>query len=268
MKFIITILVAGLVSSYWFVFKATSSPSIQRIVALSPAHSQFIKYLELTEKLIAISSFDTDPLMQNKQKISGGVTVQEEEILKLNPDLVLIGDLQNSSEYTEFLDSYQIPSLVLETKSLQNIKDSLSDLQKLFPDTADLVSRYQQEYDTIKQTVPKNRRKAFVIIAIDPIYSISTNDYLSEVYQCSGWDSVVHTKSPYPIISEEYLLSLGKVDDIIISAFLTNELAYISNIQKKIQAENILVITNRGIELPSPYLLEIIKELRILQSSL
>ncbi|MGL5956906.1 MAG: hypothetical protein ACRC0X_09990, partial [Brevinema sp.] len=158
--------------------------------------------------------------------------------------------------------------LILKTRSLQDIQDSLMDLQKLFPETAERVTAYQQEWDIVKKSRPTTRRKAFMIIAVDPIYSVSTNDYLSEVYQCSGWDSVVQTKTPYPIISEEYLLNLGTVDDILISAFFTNEITYISNIQEKVRAKNIVVITNEGIVLPSPYLLDIIKELRIIQSSL
>ena len=144
------------------------------------------------------------------------------------------------------------------------------DLQELFPQIISdtIVSNYLQEWQYIQKTPISNTRSALIVLSIDPVYSISTNNYLNELYAYSGWNNVVKTTAPYPIFDEEKLRSLSPVDDLIISSFLTNELASISNIQKQINAKNIVIISNTSINLPSPYLLSIIKELRIIQSSL
>lgn len=269
---LLIILFIGLISIYFVQVKPSNkiNQEFKRIVALSPAHTQLLKYVNLTDKIIATSIYDYEPLVQDRDKVSGGVIVEEEEILKLDPDLVFIGDIKGNDELINFLTSRNITYCILPTRSLQDISDSLKNIQKLFPKQVSetIVSDFQKKLDTIEKSTPNNSRNALMILSIDPVYALSTNDYLSEVYQKSGWKSVVHSQVPYPVLAEEDLFSLKNVDDILITEFLSNELPYISNIQQKLDAKNIIIITNHNIELPSPYLLETIKELRIKQSSL
>ncbi len=266
MRFVIVILVLGFAGSFFWDFSIT--PQEDRIVALSPAHTQFLKYLHLTDKIIAVSSYDVEPIVQDRLKLAGGVFVQEEEIAQLNPSLVLLGDTQDSDDMSNFLTKKNIPNLILSTKSMRDIYESLIKLQQTYTLSPIILSNYQLKWQDIQNTPPPTQRNALMILAIDPVYSLSTNDYLSELYHCSGWDSVVYSRNAYPVLTEENILSLTNVDDILIFPFLTNELAYISNIQQKINAENIIIISNNNVQLPSPYVLDIIKELRIIQSSL
>ncbi len=266
MRFIIGMLVLGFAGSFFWDFSI--APQENRIVVLSPAHTQFLKYVGYSDKIIAVSSHDIDPVAQDKIKLAGGVFVQEEEIARLSPSLVILGDTQDSTDISNFLNAKNIPTLTLPTKSMQDIFDSLVMLQNTFNFSPQIISHYNTQWQDIINTPPKTQRNALIILAIDPIYSLSTNDYLSELYHHSGWDSVVHSKNAYPVLTEEDVLSLTNVDDILIFPLLTNELSYISNIQQKIKAENIVVVSNNNVQLPSPYSLDTIKELRILQSSL
>lgn len=260
----------GIILSLFFKIPSSTSTSIDKIISLSPSHTQTLDYLGLGEKIIAVSNFDNDPNYQDKNKIAGGLYFDEEKLLTLYPDLVTIGDIQKNSASVEFLESKGIKTITIKTRSFQDIYQSMLDLQELFPQTISnsLISNYLQEWQGIQQTPITNRRSALIVLAIDPIYSISTNNYLHELYAYSGWDNIVKTMVDYPIFNEEQLRSLPQVDDLIISTFLTNELKNISNIQKQINAKNIIIISNSSISLPSPYLLSIIKELRIIQSSL
>ncbi len=128
--------------------------------------------------------------------------IQEEELLKLKPNLVLIGDTQNSLELMEFLKNYQIKSLRLPTKSLDDIYESMIMLKEYFPNIDEnKIKSYSGALQDIKNSNPSNRRKAIMILNIDPVYTLSTNDYLSEAYRYSGWDSVVQSVNPYPVLS-------------------------------------------------------------------
>ncbi len=266
MRFIIGLLLLGFAGSFFWEFSV--APQENRVIALSPAHTQFLKYLGIADKIIAVSSYDIDPLAQDKIKLAGGVFVQEEEIASLNPSLVLLGDTQDSADITTFLNNKNIPNLILSTKSMWDIYDSLIKLQQTYTLPPKIVSDYMSNWQEIQNTRPKTQRNALIILAIDPVYSVSTNDYLSELYRCSGWNSVIHSKSAYPVLDEEDILSLKNVDDILIFPFMTNEITYISNIQQKINAQNIIIVSNNNVQLPSPYVLDTIKELRIIQSSL
>ena len=260
----------GIIVSLFFNIPTSNSSSIDKIISLSPSHTQTLDFLGLGDKIIAVSSFDNDPNYQDRNKIAGGLYFDEEKLLTLYPDLVTIGDIQKNSTSVEFLESKGIKTITMKTLSFQDIYQSMLDLQELFPQNISnrLISNYLQEWQNIQETPITNRRSALIVLSVDPVYSISTNNYLNELYAYSGWDNIVKTTVPYPIFNEEQLRSLPQVDDLIISAFLTNELKNISNIQKQIQAKNIVIISNMSISLPSPYLLSIIKELRIIQSSL
>ena len=260
----------GIILSLFFNIPSSNSLSINKIISLSPSHTQTLDYLGLGDKIIAVSSFDNDPNYKNNNKIAGGLYFDEEKLLTLYPDLVTIGDIQKNSASVEFLESKGIKTLTIKTSSFQDIYQSMLDLQNLFPQNISdtIVSDYFQEWQNIQETPITNRRSALIVLSVDPVYSISTNNYLNELYTYSGWDNIVQTTVPYPIFNEEQLRSLPRIDDLIISAFLTNELKNISNIQKQINAKNIVIISNTSISLPSPYLLSIIKELRIIQSSL
>ena len=267
---LLCVLGIGIVVSLFFNIPSSTSTSLDKIISLSPSHTQTLDYLGLGDKIIAVSSFDNDPNYQDKIKIAGGLYFDEEKLLTLYPDLVTIGDIQKNSTSVDFLESKGIKTITIKTLSFQDIYQSILDLQELFPqDVSDIVvSNYLQEWQNIQENPITNRRSALIVLSVDPVYSISTNNYLNELYAYSGWDNIVQTTVEYPIFNEEQLRSLPQVDDLIISAFLTNELKNISNIQKQIKAKNIVIISNMSISLPSPYLLSIIKELRIIQSSL
>ncbi|MDK2818269.1 MAG: ABC transporter substrate-binding protein [Spirochaetota bacterium] len=268
--FLLFVLGIGIILSLFIKIPSSKSSSIKKIISLSPSHTQTLDYLNLGNKIIAISSFDTDLYYQDRIKIAGGIYFDEEKLLELSPDLIIIGDIQKNNTSVAFLESKGIKTLTLKTSSFQDIYQSILDLQELFPQIISdtIVSNYLQEWQYIQNTLISNTRSALIVLSIDPVYSISTNNYLNELYAYSGWNNVVKTTVPYPIFDEEQLRSLSPVDDLIISSFLTNELASISNIQKQINAKNIVIISNTSINLPSPYLLSIIKELRLIQSSL
>lgn len=247
-----------------------SKKEIDRIVSLSPAHTQLLDYLGLGDKIVAISVYDEAPNYQDRIKIGGGVLVEEEDLLTLNPDLVTVGDIQAQDEIIRFLNSRNIRTLPLATSSFQDIYQSILELQKLFSQQTSyqLINDYKNSWDNIINNPVKNRKTVLVVLELDPIYTISTNNYLSELLSYAGWDNVIDTDNAYPILDEEELYNLPTIDDILISSdFLLKEYKALTKIKNITKAKRIVVLSNKHVNLPSPYLVSIIKELRQQQSS-
>ncbi len=264
MKYIIPIFIlAGILSFYLEPQHNTGAG----VIAMSPAHSKMMKYFNLTDEIIAVSVYDKEPLVQDKYKLAGGIYIDQEELLKLSPSLVLLGD--NNQETSLFLQKHGIDSMILPTRSLDDIYDSMIMLSEYFEGIDESVLEdYYEEWQALEESSPSNRRRALILLDVDPVYAVSDKDYLSEALKLAGWDSAVQTDNPYPVLSGEDLLSLTNIDDILIFPHLEREGAFISNILSSLNAENIVIIDDENIELPSPYILDAIKKLRIMQSLL
>ena len=264
------IIVVGIVVSQVFI----ANPNIQkttfeRVIALSPAHTQSLDYLGLGEKIIAVSSYDEDPKYQNRAKVNS-IYFDSEDILNLNPDLVLIGDSKDKEDTIAFLEERGTKVVSLKTESFQDIYEGLLTLQDLFPEISlSKIEYFKETWDKIKANPIPKSRTFLAVLEIDPLYTISTNNFLNELLSYSGWRNVIEVENNYPILSEEALRLLPEVDDIIItSTYLANETKALKLIQDKVKAERIVIISNKHANLPSPYLVDIIKELRQQQSSL
>lgn len=247
-----------------FKVPTTTTNKIDSILTLSPSHTKILDYLGLGDKIIGVSVYDEDPKYQDRKKIGGGVNFDQETVLRLHPDLITIGDIQHYAENISFLESQGIKVLTLNTKSFQDIYQSLLDLQNLFPENifSNKILQFQKDWEYIKTHPLSKRQKVLVIIGIDPVYTIAQNNYMDELISYIGWDNSVTSKSPYPILSDEDLIRLAPIDSIIITTYLTNEALALSNIQNMVQATNIIVISNKNFNLPSPYLIDLIKEFR------
>jgi len=247
-----------------FQTKKINPKKINTILSLSPAHTKTLEYLGLGDHIIGISIYDQDPNYQHLSKIGGGVNFNQEAILRLNPDLITIGDIKNTESSLKFIRSQGIQTLILPTKSFKDIYQSLFDLQKLFPNKnlTNKIIQFKTEWDIIKNSPIMKRKKVLVIIGLDPIYTIAQDNYMNELITYIGWNNSITSVNPYPILSQEDLIKISPIDSIIIPTQFNKELKSISNIFNRVKATEIIFISNNNFNLPSPYLINVIKELR------
>ncbi|MGL4366846.1 MAG: ABC transporter substrate-binding protein [Brevinemataceae bacterium] len=237
---------------------------IEKVVTLSPAHTRIIDYLALEQYIVGVSMFDENPNYKNIPKISGGIVINIEDTLALKPDLITIGDFKNSPYYISLFNSQGINTLVLKTTSFEDIYYSLIDIQALFSkhNLSNKISQFKDEWEILKNNPVTNRKNVLMIIGLSPIFAVGPNNYLDEMMTYAGWDNVICTDSAYPVLTEEKLLLLTNIDIIVAGENLLSEKKILEQIKRDVKAKELIFITNKNYMFPSPYLIDVIKEIR------
>lgn len=216
-----------------------------RIICLSPAETQNLAYLGLEDKIIALSAYDVHPIAATLPKVAG-INASDEEILRLHPDLILVSE----TKAFDHLKQRGIKVHVSQTGGLRAMYSNLKTLESLFG----LNSSRSKDF-LHRISAPKGAYLGRYIIAlgIEPLYSVSTNTFLSEIMGLAGWENAVQTLSAYPVLDAEALTRL-RADVVFIPLELSKETQALEKIRLRIGAKKILILSNQGIFLPSPFL--------------
>ena len=94
-----------------------------------------------------------------------------------------------------------------------------------------------------------------MVIGVDPVYTISTNTFLSELLALSGWKNTIELTPPYPVLDEESLRGV-KADVLFVPLVLVSETRALEKIRQSIGASRIVALSNNNLLLPSPFILE------------
>lgn len=232
----------------------SKSRKIERIISLSPAETQNLAYLGLENKIIAVSPYDSHPAVQNLPKIAG-VNAAEEDIIKLSPDMLSV------SESKEFDKLSQKGILVFssQTGGLKAIYSNLLRLEEIFPEVAPKSQDFLLLWQNMKDA--PYRGNFLFVIGIDPVYSVSTNTFLSEFFSLAGWKNSVQTINSYPVLTDEDISKI-KTDVIFAPLALVNEKKAIEKVQLQTGAKKIVILTNDKFLQPSPFLLDEVDTLK------
>ena len=88
----------------------------QKIVSLSPANTEFACALGLEERLVGVTDYcNYPPQVEDKPKVGGFSDPNVEQIVAMEPELVLAGDIH--ADVTEKLEDMGIAVLVLARKT-------------------------------------------------------------------------------------------------------------------------------------------------------
>lgn len=99
---------------------------VQRIVVLDPADAEIVCALGAKDKLVGRSEWCDYPAdIQDVPVVASGAETNIEEILGLDPDLVLMSTMAQSSEVVDQLSATLVPTLVFETTTIEGIYDNI-----------------------------------------------------------------------------------------------------------------------------------------------
>ena len=169
------------------------------IVSLLPSLTETVRALGLGDSLVGVSRYCPQPGDSGRRVAIVGdcVNPNYEQIVRLRPSLVLIGDMQVNTE-SKFRD-LGIPVLMLPQGRLADVDSAFRVLGRRFgcPRAADsIVTRLRSELDSLQRlhAGAKPKRVLFVVGrnpgTLSNIYSINRESFLSELLCIAGGVSV------------------------------------------------------------------------------
>ena len=176
--------------------------SPQRIVSLVPSQTELLSYLGQENTVVGITKFCIHPTewFQTKQRIGGTKNLKIQEIIDLQPDLI-IGNKEENTESDIFALSAYCPVWMSDINSVEDafvMIDEIGELTNTRPQAKELTHQLKMEFQRISD-IGRNRKVLYAIWD-DPLMVVGKETYIDSVLATIGFQNVIN-QSRYPSIS-------------------------------------------------------------------
>jgi iron complex transport system substrate-binding protein len=192
----------------------TISSTPMRIVSLAPSNTEILYALGLGDRAVGRTDFDNyPPEVTDKPSIGGFSTTNIEEVVALNPDLVLAADY-HKDDVVPALEQRGITVLCLAPQNLQQVLDAITLTGKVTgtdKTAADLVASMQKRIDAVESKVKNltaaQRPRTMYIVWPDPIMVGAGNTLQGELITAAGGTNIAQDLDSYATVSLETILA-------------------------------------------------------------
>jgi iron complex transport system substrate-binding protein len=184
----------------------------QRIISLSPAHTEILFALGLGSRIVGVTDYsDYPPEAASKQNVGSYDAPNIEQIVALEPDLVLATE-EHKAE-TEALEKRGITVVALNPGTVSEVLQTITLIGQITgqdKEAATLVASMQQRIDAVtaktKSLSAAQKPRVFVVIWHDPIWTVGSGTFHDELITMAGGVNIAHDLSGYTDISLENVI--------------------------------------------------------------
>jgi len=185
-----------------------------RIISLSPGNTEIIYALGLENKLVVITEFcDYPEAAKDKPKVGGFSTVDIEQVVASQPDLILADDI-HEAEVIPQLEALGLSVLGLAPKTLDEMLDAIilvgecagrqDEAVRL---VTEMRARITKITDKTRGLTQEERPRVFYILWHDPLMTIGPNTHIHELIELAGGINIAQDlEEEYPTISLETVI--------------------------------------------------------------
>ncbi len=195
----------------------------QRIVALAPSLTEILYALGLGERVVGVTAFsDYPPQASHKPKVGSYARVNVEQVLSLNPDLVLATKDGNKPRTVRLLERAGIPIFVVNPRNVRQALETISSVAAICGAAEAgrrLEAGLRKRMEAVQHTIQGLALPlVFLQINIQPIMSVNRNTFHHDVIRLAGGKNMTaDAVMTYPRIGIEEVIR-RKPEVIIISS--------------------------------------------------
>ncbi|MCX5749621.1 MAG: cobalamin-binding protein [Candidatus Saganbacteria bacterium] len=234
-----------------------------RIISTMPSNTEILFALGLKDRIIGVTSQCNYPPEARKIKKIGGADLNIEQIISLNPDLiVMLGDAQKND--VERLRRMHLPVFVINPQTLPGLIYSINILGQATgnkKEARDLSKKMQNEiYKISTQNRSRVKPKVFVMLWHNPLITAGNGTFIDDLITLAGGVNIASQMGvKYPIMNFEELIEQDP-DFLIIAGKAKDEITRLKTspkwrIIKAVKENNMLLIDSDIITRPSPRLM-------------
>ncbi|HVJ50041.1 ABC transporter substrate-binding protein [Desulfitobacterium sp.] len=186
----------------------------KRIVSLVPASTETLYALGLGDNVVGVTKYDDYPkeaLQKAEYVFEDSLKPNTEQILKLNPDLIIVG-LQDEKTITA-IRNLKIPVVQFNPQTLNSTYDTLLKFGQITNKQAEaqkLVNAMQQKEKSIEQKVAgiKDADRLKVWIEVDPnLFTAGEGTFLNELLLKAGGKNIASDVKDWAQYSTEQVIA-------------------------------------------------------------
>ncbi|MGC8644703.1 MAG: ABC transporter substrate-binding protein [Thermoplasmata archaeon] len=186
---------------------------VKRVVSMDPSNTQMMFAIGAGNLVVADTSYDWWPSNATKLpkvEMDNG-TASVEEVISMNPDLVLAYGGIQPPQIIDQLENNSIPVLVFQPQDIQQIYQDMLVLGNVTGHESGAVKEVnsmKQEIQSIQQKVsPYPRVSVLYMLWSNPIYTAGPGSFINNILEVAGAVNIAENlSSPYPEISMEQII--------------------------------------------------------------
>jgi iron complex transport system substrate-binding protein len=197
----------------------------EKIVSLIPSNTEIAFALGLGEQVVGVSDFDNYPEeAQAKEKI-GGMEINIEKIISLQPNLVLAhASAMNGTEGLQQLRDAGLTVLVInEAQKFEQIYDSIAMIGKATGENKkadELIKSMQDKLAEIKAKAAEIKEKKKVFVEVSPapeVFTTGKNTFMDDMITLINAENIANDQEGWIKIDQEVMIERNP--DVIITTY-------------------------------------------------
>ncbi|WP_085523509.1 ABC transporter substrate-binding protein [Tuberibacillus sp. Marseille-P3662] len=204
--------------------QVTLKQAPERIVSLLPSNTEIAFALGLDDQMVGVTNNDTYPKAVKDLPKVGGLKINVEKVVSLNPDLVLAQQINKPKAIKKLRQSGIKVFVVKNPTTLNGIYDSITTIGKLTgmsDQSQHVIEDMKTTISDVKQKVKKadvKKKKIWTEISASPnIYTAGQGTFMNQLIQIIGGNNVASDLQGYPKVTEEAAVKYNP--DIIILTY-------------------------------------------------
>ncbi len=185
----------------------------ERIISLAPSNTEILFYLDLEDRVVAVTDYCDYPARAlDKPKIGGPWSPSAEDIVALEPDLVLAAGV-NPAEVVTSLEDLGITVFGIEATDLDDLLDDIETVGRITDKEAvaeELVEAMQEKIDKVTDKTSElstsEKPSVFHILWHDPIYTSGRGTFIYDLIEKAGGENIFSDLEGYSAIDLETLI--------------------------------------------------------------
>lgn len=191
----------------------------QRVLGLAPSATEMLFAVADDQQIVGRTQVCNYPARVKDKPVVNSYPLDYEQLVMLNPDLVITLEGMTSPEAAAKLAELHIPVYYQRFEKIEDVLTGLTDLGRLLnrPQRARRVTdSLRAELARLKAPAAGPRPRVLAITWTDPIYAYGRNTLFTDKLKWIGADNALTETfaQPYPALTREYILQLNP--DIII----------------------------------------------------
>lgn len=185
----------------------------KKIISLVPSQTELLWYLGLEDEVIGITKFCVHPedWFKNKKRIGGTKQLHIDDIIKMQPDLIIANREENDKAQVELLASH-CNVWVTDVNNLEDAMIMITNIGQLCgkeTEAIKLAKDIELKFSKLCDVKNKQPEKAVYLIWENPYMTVGGDTFINDMMKKAGYENVFATERRYPELTIENIKNPG-----------------------------------------------------------
>ena len=202
----------GITVTDMFGREITLTEPATRIVVMQPSDCEILCALGCEDTIVGRGQYvDYPASILDVPVVQSGASTNVEEILALQPQVVLLNSMSQSEEQVKQLEDNGVKVVVSTTSGIESVYTAITLIGKLMgrdAEAAAVIADMQATFDEIRAKASGEAKKVYFEISPPPyLYTAGSSSYLNELCEICGVENIfADQEDAWLMVSEEQVI--------------------------------------------------------------